>query len=62
MAKLEDLIMQGTRSAQPEAGVAGRLYCVTDEDNLVERDNGTSWEEYSTSGSSIDILQIQVFS
>lgn len=31
-----------TRANQPAAGTAGRLYYVTDED-VIERDNGTSW-------------------
>lgn len=46
MARLEDLIMQGTRTNQPAAGVAGRLYFVTDENNALERDNGTTWDQF----------------
>lgn len=66
MANLANIILQGTRTNQPAAGLAGRLYCVTDEDNLVERDNGTSWVEFAggvaapTGGA--DILEVQVFS
>lgn len=53
MAKIEDLIKRGLRSAQPAAASVsvGTLYCVTDESNKIERNNGTSWDGYSsTSG------------
>lgn len=43
MANFEDLILRDTRANQPAAGVAGRLYYVTDE-NVLERDNGSSWD------------------
>jgi len=49
---LEDLIMRDTRANQPAAGIAGRLYFVTDED-VMERDNGASWEDVSVSGSGL---------
>lgn len=40
---------EDTRANQPAAAAAifGALYCVTDEGNIVERNNGTSWEPYS---------------
>lgn len=43
------VIRRGVRASQPtpEANQAGILYCVTDEDNIVERWNGTAWEAYS---------------
>lgn len=38
-----------TRANQPAAAVgnAGVLFCVTDEGNIIERSNGTTWEAYS---------------
>lgn len=46
---LDDVILRGPRSAQPLASavVAGTLYAVTDEGNIVERSSGTAWEAYS---------------
>lgn len=41
--EFENLIMRDTRANQPAAGIPGRLYYVTDE-NVMERDNGSSWE------------------
>lgn len=52
--KLEDVILIDTRANQPAATdvPVGTLFCVTDEDNIVERSNGTTWDTYSpTSGS-----------
>lgn len=50
MANLESLILApNTRANQPAAGIAGRIYFVTDE-GVVERDNGTTWEDYSAAG------------
>ena len=53
---LDDLNQRGTRAAQPPASsvVPGALYCVEDEDNLLERSNGTVWELYAP-GSSADL-------
>lgn len=51
MASANDFIYPpDTRANQPAAGSAifGALYCVTDEDYIIERNNGTSWEQYST--------------
>lgn len=45
---LETLILRDTRANQPAAGRAGRLYYVTDE-SVWERDNGSAWEDVSTS-------------
>lgn len=41
--------LRGNRAGQPAAAVgnAGVLYCVTDEGDIVERSNGTTWESYS---------------
>lgn len=49
MALLSDVIQRGTRAAQPAATAVatGVLYGVTDEGNLIERSNGTTWDEYS---------------
>jgi hypothetical protein len=49
MANLEDLILRDTRANQPAAGIPGRLYYVTDE-NVTERDNGATWDDYSDEG------------
>jgi len=45
---IDDLIQAGTRAAQPDATevTEGTLYSVTDEGNLIERSNGTVWEQY----------------
>jgi len=45
VTKFEELVLQGTRAAQPSAGIAGRLYYVTDEEKF-EYDNGSSWGEW----------------
>lgn len=49
--KLEEVILRGTRGAQPAATAvaAGSLYFVTDE-LLIERSTGAAWESYSVSG------------
>ena len=47
MADFEDLILPpDTRANQPAAGIAGRIYYVTDEAKI-ERDNGSAWVQYS---------------
>lgn len=54
MANFEDLILRDTRANQPAAGIAGRLYFVTDEEKI-ERDNGAAWQQYSpTPGTAYD--------
>lgn len=52
---LDDVILRGTRAAQPLASavVAGTLYGVTDEGNLVERSSGTAWQAYSPIGGAL---------
>ena len=41
-----DVIMKGTLAARPAAGVAGRLYFITDAGSeRLTRDNGTAWED-----------------
>jgi hypothetical protein len=49
MALLEDVIQRGDRASQPAVGAVavGTLYCVTDEGDIVERNNGTAWQSYS---------------
>lgn len=49
---LEDVILRGTRAAQPDADTVaqGTLYFVTDED-VTERSTGVIWESYSGTGS-----------
>jgi hypothetical protein len=51
----EDLIMRDTRANQPAAGVPGRLYYVTDENEL-ERDNGAAWESIEGIGDAGDVV------
>lgn len=58
MSRLQDVILLGIRADQPAATVVsvGTLYYVTDE-GVLERSNGTTWEEYSdTSGGGITQL------
>ena len=57
--KLEDVILRGTRSDQPDATDVpeGSLYYVTDE-SVIERSNGTTWDTYSSSGGLICIQRI----
>lgn len=51
MANIEQLILPpDTRANQPAAGIPGRIYFVTDE-GVLERDNGTAWEDISSVGS-----------
>lgn len=54
MGALTDVIKRGLRSAQPAAAAIsqGALYCVTDESNKVERNNGASWDTFSPGSSS----------
>lgn len=49
MARLEDVILLDTRANQPASAdtPVGVLFCVTDEDNIIERNNGTTWDAYS---------------
>ena len=50
--KLEDVILYDDRASQPAANSVpiGTLYYVTDE-NVTERSNGTTWDDYSDAGS-----------
>ena len=52
MARFQDLIQRGVRADQPlPADVSiGALYCITDEDDIIERNNGSAWESYSPAG------------
>lgn len=48
MARIRDIILRGTRAAQPAANTVdvGVLYYVTDE-GKTERSNGSVWETYA---------------
>lgn len=54
MARWQDYILRGIRADQPSGSLVttGTLYCVTDEDDIVERWSGSAWEAYSPSASS----------
>lgn len=59
--EFENLIMRDTRANQPATGVPGRLYYVTDE-NVTERDNGSTWEDVSdagTGGSGSELVYVE---
>lgn len=49
---LEDVLLLGTRAAQPAATTVaeGKLYSITDEDNLVEQSRGGAWVTYAGVG------------
>jgi hypothetical protein len=50
MAVLDtQIILRGTRAAQPAAAATkkGAIYCVTNENNILERNTGVAWEAYS---------------
>lgn len=54
---LNRVIQAGTRGSQPSPGIAypdapeGVLYMVTDEGNILERSNGTTWDAIAGAGS-----------
>lgn len=48
------VIMRGTLAARPAAGVAGRLYVTTDDDQAVYRDNATSWDLAAVNGITVE--------
>lgn len=50
MPNFEDLVLRDTRANQPAAGIAGRIYFVTDEE-VLERDSGSVWQGISVTGS-----------
>ena len=54
MARIRDVILRGTRAAQPAATAVdfGVLYYVTDE-AVTERSNGSAWETFSDTGAGI---------
>lgn len=59
MAKLQDIILPpDTRANQPAAAAVGEgaIYCVTDEDNILERSNGTTWDPFSPSGAPSGVI------
>lgn len=49
MANFNELVASGNRADQPAANTTGvgALYCVEDENFIVERSNGSSWEQFS---------------
>jgi len=51
MALLEEVHLRDTRANQPAAAAdnKGVIYCVTDEDLILERSNGSAWQAYSPS-------------
>jgi hypothetical protein len=62
MSKLEQVILRGTRAAQPAANTLpiGTLYAVTDE-NLVERSTGAAWELFvdgDAGGGAVDAMDV----
>lgn len=60
MATPEVVHLRDTRANQPAAAVgnAGVLFCVTDEGNIVERSNGTTWDAYSPA--SVDETNVSI--
>jgi hypothetical protein len=52
--------LRDTRANQPAADVgnAGVLFCVTDEGDILERSNGTTWESYSPA--SVDETNVNI--
>lgn len=50
--RLQDVILRGIRADQPAFGdvAVGTLYCVTDEDNIIERNSGAAWQEFGSDG------------
>lgn len=55
--RLRDVILRDTRANQPAATTVavGTLYCVTDEANVVERSNGTTWDTYAAGAGGGDV-------
>lgn len=47
MALPSSILKQGLRSAQPAATAvaAGTLFCVTDENYIIEQSDGSSWTQ-----------------
>ncbi len=52
MSTVAAIHQRGTRGSQPAATAVsiGTIYCVTDEANILERSNGTTWQSYSATG------------
>jgi len=59
--RLQDVILRGTRAAQPAFGdcAPGTLYYVTDEQKT-ERNSGTAWESFSDAGAIPSAVRRQV--
>lgn len=51
---VSEIHIRDTRANQPAASSSnnGFIYCVTDESNILERSNGSSWQSYSPSAAS----------
>lgn len=58
MSTLASVILKGTASAMPTASIPGRVYFTTDTEQIF-RDNGTSWDNVTPSGSVALITAIQ---
>lgn len=59
MAKLQEIILEpDTRANQPAANTVavGAIYCVTDEENILERSNGATWDLFSPSGAPAGVI------
>ena len=54
MALPTTILQRGARAAQPAATAvaAGTLYCVTDENFVLEQSTGAAWQDYSPTGGS----------
>lgn len=52
MALPSTILQRGTRASQPAATavLAGTVYCVTDESDILEQSTGAAWVAYSPSG------------
>lgn len=52
MALPSAILQRDTRANQPAATAvaAGVVYCVTDEDNILEQSDGSAWQPYSPTG------------
>jgi len=59
MSILDDVILEpDTRANQPAATAVSRgaIYCVTDEGDILERSNGTTWDPYSPAAGAGDVV------
>lgn len=54
------VLMRGDRADQPDpdAVVAGTLYCVEDEGNIVEQSDGAAWEPWGSAAGGAGVLTV----